>query len=99
MEYLESFEECAIREVREETAMEIKNVRFLRLMNLKIYAPRHYVDIGLIADWKSGEPKTIEPDRVERWDWYDVNDLPAPLFATIPSYIEAYKSGRTFWDA
>ena len=33
MEYMESFEQCAKREVMEETGIEIENVRFLRLMN------------------------------------------------------------------
>ena len=99
MEHMESFEECAKREVMEETGMEIENVRFLRLSNLKDYKPKHYVDIGLIADWKDGEAQVIEADRIEHWDWYDIDHLPEPLFATIPSYIEAYKTGKNFWDA
>ncbi|MEK7179843.1 MAG: NUDIX domain-containing protein [Patescibacteria group bacterium] len=98
MEYMESFEDCAKREVYEETHMEIENVRFLRLSNLKNYAPKHYVDVGLIADWKSGIPQVMEPDRIEGWDWYDINKTPKPLFTTIPSYIEAYKTGKNFWD-
>ena len=49
MEHMESFEECAKREVLEGTGMEIENVRFLRLLNLKTM-PIHYVDIGLVAD-------------------------------------------------
>ena len=57
LEYMESFENCVKREVIEEAGIEIQNVRFLRLMNLKKYAPKHYVDIGLICEWKSGEPK------------------------------------------
>lgn len=98
MEYMESFEDCTKREVMEETGMEIGNIRFLRLLNLKTYAPKHYVDVGLIADWKKGEPKVMEKDRVESWDWYDIDKLPKPLFSTIPTYIEAYKTGRNFWD-
>lgn len=98
MEYMESFEETAKREVKEETGMEIDNVRFLRLYNLKEYSPKHYVDIGLIADWVSGEPKVMEPNKCEGWDWYDMDELPSPLFVTIPSYIEAYKTGRNYWD-
>lgn len=96
---MESFEECARREVREETGIEIENVRFLRLLNLKAYAPKHYVDIGMIADWKSGEPQTREPEKVEGWSWYAIDSLPSPVFAGIPSYIEAYKTGRCYWDA
>jgi 8-oxo-dGTP diphosphatase len=99
MEYMESFADCARREVREETGIEIDNIRFLRLMNLKTYAPKHYVDIGLIVDWKSGEPQVLEPDKVEGWAWYDMEALPEPLFDTLPSYFEAYKTGRNFWDA
>ncbi|HSR89280.1 MAG TPA: NUDIX domain-containing protein [Candidatus Udaeobacter sp.] len=98
MEYMESFADCAKRETMEETGMEIENVRFLRLYNLKEYAPKHYVDVGLIADWKSGEPKIMEPEKCEGWDWYDMDNLPQPLFSTIPSYIEAYKTGRNFFD-
>lgn len=98
MEYMESFTQCAQRETREETGMEIDNVRFLRLYNLVEYHPKHYCDIGLIADWKSGEPKVTEPDRLESWGWYDMDDLPEPLFGTIPSYIEAYKTGKNFFD-
>lgn len=99
MEFGESFEQCAKREVMEEAGIEIENVRFLRLMNLKAYDKKHYVDIGLIADWKNGEPAVREPDRNEGWGWYDLNHLPEPLFATLPSYFEALKTGRNFWDA
>jgi len=50
-----------------------------------------------INEWE-GEPKVMEPDKCERWDWYDMDELPSPLFATVPSYVEAYKTGRNFWD-
>lgn len=99
LEYMESFVDCAKREVREETGIEINNVRFLRLMNLKKYAPRHYVDVGLIADLQSGEPRIMEPEKVEAWEWRDMNNLPEPLFAPLSSYFEAYETGRTFWDS
>ena len=97
-EYMESFTDSAKREVMEETGMEIDNIRFLRLANLKEYAPKHYVDIGLIADWKSGEPVVMEPEKCESWDWYDIDNLPSPLFSGIETYIEAYKGGTNFYD-
>jgi len=98
LEYMESFEECAKREVREEAGIEIQNIRFLRLLNLKTYAPKHYVDIGLVADWKSGEPQVLEPEKCETWNWYDLDNLPKPLFSAIPTYFEAYKTNRNYFD-
>jgi 8-oxo-dGTP diphosphatase len=99
LEYMESFEASAMREVKEETGIEIENILFLNVSNLKQYAPKHYVDIGLVADWKSGEPQVMEPNKVEQWDWYEMDSLPQPLFGSIPQYIEAYKTGRNYWDA
>lgn len=98
LEYMESIEDCIKRETMEETGMEIQNIRFLRLLNLKQYAPKHYIDIGMVADWKSGEPKVIEKDKIESWSWYDLNNLPKPLFAPLPTYFEAIKTGKNFWD-
>lgn len=98
LEYMESIVEAARREVREETGMEIKNVRFVRLMNLKDYAPKHYVDIGIVADWESGEARVTEPNRCEGWAWYDIDNLPQPSFKPILFTVEAYKTGRNFFD-
>lgn len=99
LEHMESFEECAKREVREETGMEIQSVRFNRLMNLKAYAPKHYVDIGLLADWKSGEPKVLEPHKCEGWQWFPIDNLPTPRFTACDTAIEAYKTKRNYFDA
>ncbi len=98
LEYMESIVDCARREIKEETGMEVQNVRFLRLLNLKDYKPKHYIDIGLIADWKSGEPQVMEPEKCEGWDWYDLDNLPSPLFVPLASYFEAYKTGKNFFD-
>ncbi|MEK7596605.1 MAG: NUDIX domain-containing protein [Patescibacteria group bacterium] len=98
LEYMESFEACARRETMEEAGIEIQNVRFLVLINLKKYAPRHYVHIGMVADWKSGEPKVLEPEKLESWGWYDLDKIPEPYFGTTSITLEAYKTGRNFLD-
>lgn len=98
LEYRESFEECARREIKEEAGIEIENIRFLLLMNLKQYAPKHYVHIGLVADWKSGEPEVREPEKCEGWGWYDLDNLPEPLFQALPEHFEAYRTGKTYFD-
>jgi 8-oxo-dGTP diphosphatase len=98
LEPLESFEACARREVKEETGLELANVRFLRVMNVTSYAPKHYVDLAFAADWVSGEPQVLEPEKVESWQWYPLDALPQPLFATLPTALEALRTGRPCWD-
>lgn len=99
LEYMESFEECARREVREETGIEIQNVRFLFLQNFKDYAPKHFAHISIIADWKSGEAQVLEPEKCEGWDWYDMDDLPEPYFINTHLYVEALRTGKNYFDA
>lgn len=97
LEYMEGMENCARREVREETGIEIKNLRFLRVMNFKT-AEKHYADLSFIAEWELGEPKVLEPEKCEGWEWYEIDNLPQPLFGSIISSVEAYKTGKTFFD-
>ncbi len=98
LEYMESFEHCATRELEEEVGIAIGNIRFLRILNLKDYSPKHFIDLALLADWKGGEPTVKEPEKCEAWGWYDIDNLPAPLFGGIPSAIEAYKTGKNYFD-
>ena len=99
LEYWESIEECAKRECREEAGIEIKDIKFIRLYNSKKYGKKHYVDIGLIAEWESGEPQLLEPHRTTGWDWYNLDNLPKPLFEMCKKTFEALKSGKNFFDS
>jgi 8-oxo-dGTP diphosphatase len=101
LEHDESMEECVYRELAEEAGedLKIKNLKFLCLINLRKYLPKHYIDIGFIAEWKSGEPIVMEPEKKESWEWYEIDELPSPLFSTIPNYIEAYRTGKIFFEA
>lgn len=96
LEFGESFMDCVRRECREETGIDIKNIRFLCVTNIKKYSNRHYVDIGFMADWKSGEPKVLEPEKAENWSWYNLDKLPKPLFGAEGFYFEALKTGKKF---
>ncbi len=99
LEYGESFTDCARREVREECGLEITNIRFQRLANVTKYAPKHFVDVALLADWVSGEPRVLEPEKVESWDWYGLDNLPAPLFEFCKLTIDSLKTGQNYYDS
>ena len=98
LEYMESFEECARREIREECGLEITDIRFQLLANIIQYAPKHYVHIGLTASWVSGEPEVREPEKSESWDWYALDNLPTPMFEVCTIAIDNYRIGKNYCD-
>ncbi|MFH1170321.1 MAG: NUDIX domain-containing protein [Candidatus Vogelbacteria bacterium] len=100
LEYMESFEDCATRETKEECGLEIKNIKFLYLTNVKKYAPKHYVHIGLVAKWTSGEPQILEPEKAEEWKWYDLDNLPdGPIFEFCKLSFDSYKTHKTYYPS
>jgi len=101
MEYMESFKDCALRELSEECGKDfkVKNIQFVTLANVMAYNPKHYVLIGLSAEWESGEPKVMEEEKCEGWDWYDFNNFPQPLFQPTEIILKCYWDGMPYLDS
>ena len=81
LEYGESFEEGALRELAEEAGpIAVTNMEFWTAANT-VYEKqgKHYVLIIMKADWVEGEAVVMEPDKCQCWDWFDWDDLPSPL--------------------
>ncbi len=96
LEFGESFEDCAKREVLEETGVEIEDIRFLAVTNdVFIREGLHYVTIWMIAKWKRGKPRVTEPDKCECWKWMSWEEIKnlKPLFLPLRNLIE-YLGGR-----
>ena len=70
LEYKETIEECARREVYEETGIQIKNLRYGPYTN-DIFETegKHYVTLFVLADYDSGDPEVKEPNKCEQWRW------------------------------
>jgi 8-oxo-dGTP diphosphatase len=100
LELQESFQDCVLRELTEEAGpdIKVKGIRFLCVTNLRKYHPKHYVDIGMLAEWVSGDSRVMEPEKLESWQWYDLDNLPKPLFGCIENYIESYKTDRSYFE-
>jgi 8-oxo-dGTP diphosphatase len=81
LEYGETPEVCAMREVMEETGLSISNPRRGPYTN-DIFATegRHYITLFVIADYAGGVPEVREPDKCARWEWFSWDALPQPLF-------------------
>ena len=90
LEFGESPEACARREVREETGLEIANVRLATATN-DVFEEEglHYVTLMMRADWTSGEAVLKEPAKCSGWGWFGWNDLPAPLFLPLRTLVQS----------
>ncbi len=87
LEYGEEFVECAKRETKEETGLDIANVQFCTATN-DVFDEKHYVTIIMIADYDGGEPELEEPEKFEKWRWFEWTELPEPLFLPIRNLIK-----------
>jgi len=84
LEFMESVEDCARREILEEVGITIKNLRKgTYTNNIFLDENKHSISIYIIADYDSGEVRIMEPDKCECWEWFDWNNLPEPLFVPV----------------
>jgi 8-oxo-dGTP diphosphatase len=98
IEFGESFEQAARREVREETGLEITDMRLLSVGNYVFKredGERHYIDVDFVCESPIGEPRLMEHEKCDGWDWYELDDLPQPLFIVTRRMIESLRSGVT----
>jgi 8-oxo-dGTP diphosphatase len=82
LEMRESFEACALREVKEETDLTISSPEFLAITNDIFEADdKHYVTIFMCAHFPENQTiKNREPEKTVSWEWIDINKLPQNLF-------------------
>jgi len=92
LEYGESFEEGAIRELMEETGIKLKSLKVI-CVNNDMNEHAHFVTIGLFSDDFKGEPKVMEPDEITEWRWFDLNNLPSPIYFPSKKVLENYREG------
>lgn len=85
----ETVEEGARRETREETGIEIANVRRASYTEDFFGDGQHWITIFMLADYASGEVKVMEPGKCELWEWVSWSELPRPLFLPMKHLVES----------
>lgn len=95
LEFGESFEQGAKREVKEETGMTLKDAKVICVNNDKNeYA--HFVTIGILSKNFSGTPKVMEPDEITEWKWFASHELPKKIYPPSKKVLENYKAKKFY---
>ncbi len=81
LEFGESPEECAVRELEEEAGLVAKEVIAGPWTNdfFEIEG-KHYVTLYMIVPRFEGTPVVNEPGKCLQWKWFECEKLPSPLF-------------------
>lgn len=88
IEFFESLEDCARREVKEEAGIEIGNIHPIYAVDdFRKKDQKHWVCVYLRADYVSGEPRLADGE-FEIWKWVSWQDIPFPRFTALETLLK-----------
>jgi len=93
LEMGETFEQAAVKEVLEETGINIFSPKVICVTNnLETYQNegKHYISVTLMTDQYEGIPVVLEPDKCESWQWVAPQAIPQPHFDASAYAIDCY---------
>jgi 8-oxo-dGTP diphosphatase len=92
----ESLEECARRELFEETNLKLYKSRPVSVYIKKDPSNRgkDVISVGVLAEEWGGELALMEPRNHEEWIWCSLSNMPAPIFEPARIAIDHYRQNK-----
>jgi 8-oxo-dGTP diphosphatase len=88
LEFGEELEQCAQRELLEETGLVASSWELGPYSN-DVFANdgKHFLTVFVVARGVTGTPRNLEPSKCEGWAWFGWESLPQPLFQPLRTLI------------
>lgn len=95
LEFGESIEECARREVLEETGIILDAVIPCEIATNDVFTDesKHYVTLWALArlpDDDSQVARNLEPEKCDGWEWHSWTQIPKPHFLPLANFQARY---------
>ena len=95
LDFLETLEECATREAREEVGIEVSIQSLLCVTDHCLpQENQHWVSPAYLATVRSGQAINCEPEKTADVQWFPLDRLPPNLTMTARNAIQAYSRQR-----
>ena len=88
-EMFETMFEGAKREIKEETNLDIDELELFGATD-DIAKDRHFVTLHSIAKSFSGEIIAMDPEKEDKWEWFNLNKLPENISSPSKKFIDNY---------
>lgn len=95
LEQGETFEQSAIREIKEELNIDLECPEVFCVQN-DMHASAHWISIGLVAHKWKGEIVNSEQNNCAELAWFDLDSLPENIYPPNIKIIEKFKKGQFY---
>ncbi len=99
LDFGETIFQTAGRETMEETGLIVDEFELISVADELRYIKtdnKHYLNIGIKAKYKSGEPKLMEPNKCREWRWFGLDSLPEKMLEGTELMIKNFKVGKIY---
>lgn len=94
VDWLEPVADAVAREVDEELAIRVRDLRLLCVVDqIDRAAPEHWVAPVYTTTSFAGEPRLVEPEKHAALGWFALDRLPAPLTVATREAVAALRRG------
>ena len=97
LEYGETLEGCAKRELREELGIQDVSLELATVTDTFI-GFHHYIHVSFLADQYMGEIKLMEPELCEEWRFFALDSLPNHIFEPHQRILETFFKKSVYLD-
>ena len=99
LEFGETIFDTAKREVEEETGLDVDEFELISVSDELKYIKtdnKHYLNIGVLAKYKGGDPIIMEPNKCKGWRWYSLDNLPSKILEGTDLTLKNYIAGKIY---